>query len=338
MIRLLVVDDSIIVRRVFRTELERDPEIQVVATAPDPYVARDLILEHKPDVVVLDLEMPRMDGLTFLRKLMRYHPVPVVVVSSHTLEGSALALEALDAGAMEVLGKPAPQRPLGEVVDELRAKVKAAARADVRKRRRASTTPLPQRMAGAAPPPRLVVIGASTGGTTALAGLLAALPADAPPIMIVQHMPADFTRAFASRLDAESALTVREATDGDVLLPGIALVAPGGLHMLVRAPAGGRLLARVREGPLVNHHCPSADVLFRSAARELGAEALGVLLTGMGADGAQGLLALRNAGARTIAQDQASCVVYGMPKAAVDLGAACRVLSLEEIPAAILGA
>jgi len=335
MIRLLVVDDSLVVRKVFRTRLEQDADIHVVATAPDPYVARDLILEHQPDVVVLDLELPRMDGLTFLRKLMRYHPVPVVVVSSHTTAGSDLALEALEAGAVEVLGKPGPQHPLAEVVDELRAKIKAAAGASLGQRPRAATPVTDAAPREGTTAPEVVVGGASRGGTTALRTILAALPADAPPLLIVQHMPAGFTTTFASRLNGLAALEVREAQDGDKLRPGLALVAPGDRHLVVRALQDG-LVARVREGPLVNHHRPSVDVLFRSAARELGDRALGVLLTGMGSDGAQGLLALRRQGATTVAQDRVSSVVYGMPKAAVDLGAAEHVASPSRIPALIL--
>jgi two-component system chemotaxis response regulator CheB len=333
-VRVLVVDDSALVREVLTTELAHAEGIEVVGAAPDPFVARDLILERQPDVITLDLEMPRMDGLTFLRRIMRYRPTPVIVLSSLTPEGGALALEALAAGAVEVLCKPGGALSVGEVTATLAERVRDAARC------RPVATEEPARAVTVGPAlsrttDQVIAVGASTGGTVAIERLLAGLPPNAPGIVITQHMPPQFTKAFARRLKDQSALDVREAETGDAIVTGVALVAPGDRHLLVRRD-GARYVAEVKDGPRVNRHKPSVDVMFRAVARVAGSNAVGVLLTGMGADGAQGLLALREAGAPTIAQDEASCVVYGMPKAAVELGAAAKVLPLDRIAPEVL--
>ncbi|MFL5273593.1 MAG: chemotaxis response regulator protein-glutamate methylesterase [Anaeromyxobacteraceae bacterium] len=342
MTRVLVVDDSAVVRQIFARELARDPELEVVGSAPDPYVARDLIVQRKPDVLTLDLEMPRMDGITFLRKLMHYYPLPVVVVSSLTPAGGELALEALAAGAVDVMCKPGAAFTVGDMTAQLVEKVKSAAHVDL-KRRAAQLA----RGAGAAagPPPvaqaltrttnQVLAIGASTGGTVALEAILRRMPPNAPGTVVTQHMPEMFTRYFADRLNQVSKVEVREAADGDSVVPGVVLIAPGNKHMLLRR-SGARYCVSVRDGPRVNRHRPSVDVMFRSVAQCAGRNAVGVILTGMGGDGAQGLLEMRQAGARTIAQDEASCVVFGMPKVAIDLGAAEKVVPLDEMAAEIL--
>jgi len=341
--RVLVVDDSAVVRQIFSRELARDPELEVVGTAPDPYVARDLIVQKKPDVLTLDLEMPRMDGITFLRKLMHYYPLPVVVVSSLTPAGGELAMEALAAGAVDVMCKPGASFTVGDMAVQLAEKVKAAAHVNLKAR-------APTRLAGApAPAPpvaapaltrtthQILAIGASTGGTVALEGILRGFPPNAPGTLITQHMPEMFTRYFADRLNQIAQVEVREAVDGDSVVPGVALIAPGNKHMLLKR-SGARYLVSVRDGPRVNRHRPSVDVMFRSVAQCAGRNAVGVILTGMGGDGAQGLLEMRTAGARTFGQDEASCVVYGMPKVAADLGAVEQVVPLDRMTAEILGA
>jgi two-component system chemotaxis response regulator CheB len=333
---VLVVDDSAVVRSVFQQELSADPEIEVVGTAPDPFAARDLILERSPDVVTLDVEMPRMDGITFLHKIMRYRPTPVIVVSSLTPAGGALALEALAAGACDVMCKPGAAYSVGEMTADLIEKVKEAAAAGVRA---PAPLPPPDRPAGpralARTTLQVVAIGASTGGTVAIERILAALPSGAPGIVVTQHMPELFTRYFANRLRDQSGLDAREAQGGESVVPGTVLVAPGNRHMLLRR-SGARYVVELKDGPRVNRHRPSVDVLFRSVARAAGSNAIGVILTGMGGDGAQGLRAMREAGARTVAQDEASCVVYGMPKAAVELGAVERSLPLDRIAPELL--
>jgi len=334
-IRVLIVDDSDVVCRIFARELSRDPEIEVIGTAPDPYVARDKIVSLKPDVVTLDIEMPRMDGLTFLRKLMAHYPLPVVIVSSLTPRGGESALDAICAGAVEVLSKPGESYALGEMSAELIDKVKAAARVDVRKTEPVPKPPASQRLSMTKTSNKIVAMGASTGGTHALESVLSAMPANAPAILIVQHMPAYFTQAFADRLDGLCALEVREARDGDSVVPGRALIAPGNHHMLLRR-LGARYGVEVKKGPLVCRHRPSVDVLFKSVAQIAGPDSVGVLMTGMGVDGAEGLSQMRQRGARTIAQDQESCVVFGMPREAIDRGAAEKIVSLERIPQSIL--
>ncbi|MDX2149872.1 MAG: chemotaxis response regulator protein-glutamate methylesterase [Bryobacteraceae bacterium] len=339
-IRVLVVDDSAIVRRLLSEALSSEPDIEVVGTAPDPFVARDKILALEPDVVTLDIEMPRMDGITFLKKVMTHRPTPVIVISSLGQSGCHHALEALRHGAVEVLCKPGGPYSVGDFRTDLPNKVRAAAAARPRR------APAPEAAQPAAPSPapapphpvpapsaggrRLIAIGASTGGTEAIFQVLAALPATAPPIVIVQHIPAQFSRAFAARLDQHCRIRVREAMDGDTVGAGEALVAPGNFHMtLRRTPDGFRV--HVFDGERVCYQRPSVDVLFDSVAKQVGRDATGVLLTGMGSDGARGLLAMHQAGAHTIAQDEASCVVFGMPREAIRIGAASAILALDHI-------
>lgn len=337
MIRVLIVDDSAVVRQILRKELSKDPEIEVVDTAPDPFVARDRIVALQPDVITLDIEMPRMDGITFLRKLMKHHPIPVVIVSSLTGNRSELALEAIDCGAVDVMTKPGAAYTVGDLSVDLRESIKAAAVADLSRQRRAAET----RSAARAPRAlaqttnQILALGASTGGTIALSSLLQSMPANSPGTVITQHMPELFTRSFAERLDGESSMRVKEAADGDSVAPGVALLAPGNHHMLLRR-SGARYYVNLKEGPRVNRHRPSVDVMFRSVARVAGKNAIGVILTGMGGDGAQGLLEMKEAGAATLAQDEATCTVFGMPKVAIELGAADQVAPLDAIPGAVI--
>jgi two-component system chemotaxis response regulator CheB len=333
MIRVLVVDDSAVVRQILQAALSADPEIEVVGTAPDPFVARDLIVQRKPDVITLDVEMPRMDGITFLRKLMHYFPLPVIVVSSLTAEGSGLALDALASGAVEVMCKPGASFTVGDMGEELVEKVKIAARAKVRRIDRTGRVVASGALGRTTN--KVIAMGASTGGTVALEHILSRMPVDAPGIVIAQHMPAMFTKQFAARMNELSEMEVREAVDGDSVVPGVALIAPGDYHMLLKR-SGARYFVTVKSGPMVHRQRPAVEVLFRSVARAAGSNAVGVLLTGMGEDGAQGLLEMRQAGAFTLAQDEASCVVFGMPRAAIELGAAERVVSLDKIPAEVL--
>ncbi len=331
-IRVLIVDDSAVVRRLVRETLGADPELEVVGTAADPYEARDQIARLAPDVLTLDLEMPRMDGLTFLGLLMERRPLPVVIMSSLTARGSEFALEALRLGAVDVVAKPGGATPLSEIGVQLVAKVKAAARVSIRPAVRATAVAGRSPARGEAarrPDPRAaILLGASTGGVEALREVLTALPADLPGIAIVQHIPALFSKAFATRLDALCALEVREAVDGDRLLPGLALVAPGNYHLLLHW-TGSHHQVRLTGGPAVWHQRPAVDLLFKSAA-DTGNSShfLAGVLTGMGRDGAEGLLQLRKLGAMTFAQDEASSVVYGMPRAAQEIGAAQTVLPL----------
>jgi len=339
-VRVLIVDDSAMVRRIFTDELARDSEIEVVGAAPDPYVARDKIVALKPDVVTLDIEMPRMDGVTFLRKLMRHYPLPVIIVSSLTSRGGDLAMEALQAGAVDVMCKPGAAYSVGDMSVELIDKIKAAARVDIKARQsvvqaNATLAPKPITLAMTRTTNKVIAVGASTGGTEALAGLLRAMPATAPGIVIVQHMPEFFTRSFSERLNSLSAMEVKEAEDGDTVVPGKALVAPGNYHMLLRR-SGAMYYVEVKKGPLVSRHRPSVDVLFKSVARYAGRNAVGAILTGMGADGADGMKEMHDAGAATIAQDERSCIVFGMPKEAIARGGVDHVVSLDKIPAQIL--
>jgi two-component system chemotaxis response regulator CheB len=344
-IRVLVVDDSALMRQILCEILRQDPEIEVVGSAPNPYVAWEKIKSVQPDVLTLDVEMPRMDGLTFLENLMRVHPMPVVMVSSLTEKGCETTLRALELGAIDYVEKPKVDVASGTVRlgAEIIEKVKIAFHAKPRGRQRQATA---QRLA-ATPAKRpagtllkttthkVICIGASTGGTEALYEVLTALPADTPGIVIVQHMPAGFTRSFAERLDRACQIRVKEAEDGDRILQGHALLAPGGLHMAVQR-VGASHLVRVGPGQPVNRHCPSVDVLFRSAAHHLGRNALGVILTGMGNDGAAGLLEMRRAGARTIAEDESTCVVFGMPAEAIAKGAAEEVVPLHHVAGRII--
>ncbi|HZZ59189.1 MAG TPA: chemotaxis response regulator protein-glutamate methylesterase [Opitutaceae bacterium] len=332
-IRVLVVDDSALVRRLARETLQRDPDIEVVGVATDPYEARDRILQLKPDVLTLDLEMPRMDGLTFLTLLMERRPLPVVVMSSLSPRGSDFALEALRLGAVEVIGKPQGTYSFGDIGEELIAKVKAAAHANVSRRPvLAPAEPAGESAAAACDPRALILLGGSTGGVEAFRTVFSALPDTLPPIAIVQHIPALFSKNFSRRLDDSSAVQVKEAEDGDRLLPGTALVAPGGRHLLLRW-SGTHYVARLSDGPALWHQRPAVDLLLRSAAEAgAGARCIAGILTGMGRDGADGLLRLRQNGAATFAQDESSCVVYGMPRAACENGAAQSMLPLARIP------
>jgi two-component system chemotaxis response regulator CheB len=331
-IKVLIVDDSAIVRKIFSETLSNEPDIEVVGTAPDPFVARDKIVQKKPDVITLDIEMPRMDGLTFLRKLMHHYPLPVIIVSSLTPEGGKLALEALELGAVEVLSKPGSSYSVGDMAFQLKEKIRAAAM--VRRDRFRGTPPK-----GEAEPvgriltettQKVIAIGASTGGTEALKEILVHLPLNVPGLLIVQHMPAQFTKAFAERLNSLCQIEIREAKDGDSVVNGRALIAPGNFHMLLKR-SGAKYYVNVKDGPLVHHQRPAADVLFGSVAQYAGSNAIGVILTGMGADGAQGMLKMKETGSRTIAQDEESCVVFGMPKEAIKLGAVERIAPLDPL-------
>ncbi|WP_028314302.1 protein-glutamate methylesterase/protein-glutamine glutaminase [Desulfatibacillum aliphaticivorans] len=333
-IRVLVVDDSAVVRKIFTEALSKEPGIEVVGTAPDPYVARDKIVSLKPDVITLDVEMPRMDGITFLRKIMKYYPLPVIIVSSLTAKGGKMALEAMEIGAVEVLSKPGSSYSVGDMKQQLADKIRAAARVNVRAARpqAASASPVsrPATRALTETTNKVVAIGASTGGTEALKAVLTRFPVTMPGIVVVQHMPPNFTTAFAERLNGLCEIAVKEAEDGDAVLPGRALIAPGNFHMLLKR-SGARYYVNVKTGPMVCHQRPAVDVLFNSTAQYAGANAVGAILTGMGSDGAKGLLKMREAGARTLGQDEASCVVYGMPKEAWKAGAVEKQYPLDRI-------
>jgi len=351
-IRVLVIDDSASVRQAMTAILSADPQIEVIAAAADPIAAARYIQSELPDVITLDVEMPRMDGITFLRRLMSQCPVPVVMCSSLVEEGSETLLQALEAGAVDIILKP--KVGIADHIAEAHAQicetVKGAAAARLGARRLArSAAPAARLTADAVLPPptgkamsrtteMVVCIGASTGGTEALREVLEALPANAPGIVIVQHMPESFTRAFAKRLDGLCAVDVKEAQDGDTVMRGHVLIAPGGLRHTMLERQGARYHVSVREGPLVSRHRPSVDVLFRSAARNAGANAVGIIMTGMGDDGARGLLEMRQAGARTLAQDEASSIVFGMPKEAIGRGAAEKVVGLNAIARELLAA
>ena len=335
-IRVLVVDDSALMRKLLSEFLGSDPALEVIGTAPDPLIARDRIKQLSPDVLTLDVEMPRMDGLTALENLMRLRPMPVVMVSSLTERGAETTLQALELGAVDFVTKPKLDLEAGirQYADELIAKIKAAARARVRT--------IQRRTPAQAPPPRLlrtteriVAIGASTGGTEAIREVLERMPADAPAILIAQHIPAAFSAPFAARMDRVSAMRVAEASDGQQIVPGHAYIAPGDWHLEL-ARDGARYVCRLSQSAPENRHRPSVDVLFRSVARHAGVNAVGAILTGMGEDGARGLLDMRQAGARVLAQDEASSVVWGMPGAAVRLGAVEQVLPLPDIAAKLL--
>lgn len=334
-IRVLIVDDSATARAVLSDILTSDTSIEVIGTASDAFIARDKIVELKPDVICLDVEMPRMDGITFLKKLMHYMPLPVIMVSSLTQSGAKTTLEALEAGAVDFVPKPHSHIYDGkdEMRDELIAKVKAAAKAKVFKK--TLTAQVANQTSLAQTTNKIVAIGASTGGTEALKDVLMALPRNAPGMIIVQHMPANFTAQFAQRLNSLCNVEVREAKNGDSIIPGVALIAPGDYHMVVRR-SGARYYVEIGSGEKVSGHRPSADVLFHSVAKIAGTNAIGVILTGMGGDGAKGLLAMRNAGANTIGQDEASCVVYGMPKVAYEIGAVERQLPLHKVADGII--
>lgn len=339
-IRVLIVDDSALIRSLLSEILSADAAFEVVGTAQDPYVAREKIRQLKPDVLTLDVEMPRMDGLTFLENLMRLHPLPVLMVSTLTEQGAEVTLQALELGAVDFVTKPRLDIAAGlhEYAEELRDKLKAVAKS----RPRGRTGSAPVAVAQSASPrrslrttDRLIAIGASTGGTEAIKAVLERMPPDAPAIVITQHIPAMFSAPFAARMDRSSAMAVCEAQDGQLIVAGHAYIAPGNRHLTVER-SGARYYCRLNDAPPENRHRPSVDVLFRSAAESAGANVVGAILTGMGDDGARGLLALRNAGAHTLAQDEASSVVWGMPGSAVKLGAVERVLPLERVAEQLL--
>lgn len=350
-IKVLVVDDSAVVRQTLTAILNSDPKIEVIGTASDPIFAAKKISQEVPDVITLDVEMPRMDGLTFLKKMMSQHPLPVVIISSLTEKGTETGMKALEYGALEIITKP--QMNTKEFIEESRIRicdaVKAAAIAKIS--RRTSLTPItftvqPKYSADAILAPAndhsmikttdiVIAVGASTGGTEALRVFLEALPVDIPGIVIVQHMPENFTRSFAERLDSICRITVKEAQNGDTVTRGKALIAPGNHHMLLKR-SGAKYYVEITQGPLVNRHRPSVDVLFRSTARYAGKNAIGIIMTGMGDDGAHGLLEMKEAGAFTIAQDEQSCIVFGMPKEAIALNAAKKILPLDKIASAII--
>lgn len=352
-VQVMIVDDSAVVRQALTEALNADPGIEVLCAVADPLLAMERMKARWPEVIVLDVEMPRMDGLTFLRKIMSERPTPVVICSTLTEAGAATTLEALAAGAVSIVTKPklGLRRFIEDASADLATSVKAAAQANVNKLKPA---PRPDTPRNAAPKltadailapngpralqqttERIVTIGTSTGGTQALEQVLTRLPRVSPGVAVVQHMPEKFTAAFASRLNQLCEIEVREARHGERLLPGVALIAPGGKHMMLKR-SGAYYYMEVVDGPLVNRHRPSVDVLFRSAAKCAGANALGIIMTGMGDDGARGLKEMRDAGASTIAQDESSCVVFGMPKEAIRMGAAQRVLPLHDLPRCML--
>jgi len=337
-IRVLIVDDSALMRQMLSSILSSDPAIEVVGTAPDPLVAREKIKALNPDVITLDVEMPRMDGLAFLEKLMTLRPMPVVMVSSLTERGAEVTMKAMELGAVDVFCKPADASALASYARELTDKVKGAANARVRSlgdRPRPAGAPKLSVTTLYKSTDRLVAIGSSTGGVEALRDIVLALPADAPPIVVTQHIPPKFSASFAERLNGLAHVRVKEAQDGDRIVAGHVFIAPGDKHMTVRR-SGAALITHVYDGPLVTGHKPSVDVLFHSVAEACGAKSVGVILTGMGRDGADGMLAMRKAGASTIGEDEASCVVYGMPKAAKELGGVEKELPLSRIAEEIL--
>ncbi len=342
MIRVLVVDDSALVRKLLTEELSAYDDIEVVGTAVDPYVAREKIIALKPDVITLDVEMPRMDGLSFLVKLMKHYPVPVIIVSSLTPKNSDAAIRALSLGAVDVIAKPGSAMSVPDISRQLVQSIRAASRAKLVKRTApVADAPVFTRaspaLAGLAMTHKVVALGASTGGTQALEAVLTRLPPAMPGIVICQHMPEKFTASFAQRLNNVCAIEVREAKDGDAVVPGVALIAPGNFHMMLTL-SGAQYQVRVKDGPQVHHQRPAVDVLFSSVAKYAGRNAVGAIFTGMGTDGAKGLLQMRDAGAHTIAQDEASCVVFGMPKEAIKVGAAVEVLPLDQIAGALQAA
>jgi len=336
--RVLIIDDSAVVRRQLTEQLSRQPGIEVVGSAPDPYAGRDMIVELEPDALTLDIEMPRMDGLTFLRKLMKFHPMPVVVVSSVTPKGCDTAVACLEAGAIAVLAKPSQAYSIGDFSTELGALLRDAKNVTLSKRITSPVDSGRERLAGAArieTTNKIIAIGASTGGTDAIARVLAPLPARSPGIVTALHMPPGFTNSFAKRLDDMCQIEVREAQDRDAVVNGLALIAPGDKHLKLERD-GARYIVRVVDGPRVLRHRPSVEVLFESVAESAGANAMGAILTGMGDDGGGGLKAMRDAGAYTVAQDENTCVVFGMPKVAISKGGVCDVLPLDDIPPRML--
>lgn len=337
-IKVLIVDDSALVRKILTEELSMDSSIEIVGTAPDPIVARDRIVQLSPDVLILDVEMPRMDGLTFLEKLMKHHPMPVIILSSLAKNGGDVAVRALELGAAEVMAKPGTSYSVKDVSLHLADRIKAVAGirhfkvdGDIHESPVSHTSG----KAMLKTTNKVIAIGASTGGTEAIRKILVRLPANMPPILIVQHMPEFFTRSFAERLDTLCQLHVKEAEDNELLAPGKVLIAPGNSHMVLKR-SGAVYFVEIKDGPLVYHQRPSVEVMFSSVARYAGRNSIGILLTGMGKDGAGGLLEMKKAGAETIAQDEKSSIVYGMPKEAANIGAAMKILPLDIIHEALL--
>jgi two-component system chemotaxis response regulator CheB len=336
-VRVLVIDDSALMRQLLSALLSEDPEIEIVGAAQDALVARDMIKALDPDVITLDVEMPRMDGLTFLRKIMTLRPMPVVMISTLTQAGTEVTLEALEAGAVDFVAKPTNSvgPAMAALAQELRSKVKAAAGTRVRARPELPKARLPQRQSLNRQTNKILLIGASTGGVEALKTLLMDMPADCPPTLVTQHMPERFTAAFAGRLNRECPMTVCEAVDKQRIQPGCVYIAPGAHHLEISRD-GLAYICRLNDGPPVSGHRPSVDVLFRSAARVVGAKAIGVILTGMGKDGADGLLEMRKAGASTLGQDEASSLIYGMPRVAFERGGVERQFPLNDMAGAIV--
>ncbi len=340
MIKVLIVDDSAIVRKILTKELSGYKDIEIIGTAVDPYMARDKIVKLKPDVITLDLEMPRMDGLSFLAKLMKHYPMPVVVVSSLTPRNSENALRALDLGAVEVLCKPGSAYSTLDISLNLVRAIRAAASARINKyqdRSRPLVEKIQLNKLLVQTTHKVIAIGASTGGTKAIEAVLSIMPATSPGMVIVQHMPENFTKAFANRLNEICQMQVREACDNDRVVPGVALIAPGNHHMVLHR-SGALYLIKLKDGPRVHYQRPSVDVLFQSVAKNAGRNAVGVLLTGMGADGAKGMLSMKESGAYTMAQDEDTSVVFGMPKEAIKLGAADKIVPLHRVPQEIINA
>ena len=334
MVKVLVVDDSAVVRRIITEELSKCEDIEVVGSAIDPYMAREKIAKLRPDVITLDIEMPRMDGLSFLEKLMTHYPMPVVVVSSLAPENSENAMRALSLGAIEIVSKPGSQFSAPDVKNALARSIRTASKARVfahKKEIKREAVNVPHSLETTH---KIIAIGASTGGTQAIEKVLTEFPVNSPGTIVVQHMPAGFTNSFAQRLNQVCKIQVREAKNGDIVAPGVVLIAPGNQHMLLKR-SGASYSVVVKDGPAVHYQRPSVDVMFQSVAQNAGKNAIGVILTGMGADGARGMQMMHDTGSHTIAQNEESCVVYGMPKEAVKLGAADEVLHLSQIPQAI---
>lgn len=344
-IRVLIIDDSALVRKLLTTGLSRDPHIEVIGAARDPFAARDILKKEHPDVITLDVEMPGMDGVTFLKQYMPVQPIPTVIVSSLTEQGKQITLDALEAGAVDVVLKPKVGLVDGipVLMGDLVERIKAAALVDVSRYARlklpahSRPTPITETFLGRTTD-QVIAIGASAGGVGALDRIIPMFPPAAPGIVIVQHMPAGFTSSFAARLNSMSAIQVKEAEEGDRIRPGLALMGPGGDRHIEVYRSGGEYRVQLRKGEKVSGHCPSVDALFKSVARQVGNNAAAALLTGMGADGAEGLLAIRRAGGRTFAQNEETCVVFGMPRVAWEKGGAEALLALDDIPARLLHA
>lgn len=338
-IKVFVVDDSAFVRRIFLENLSKDPEIEVVGTASDPYAARDSIVELNPDIVLLDIEMPRMDGITFLAKIMKYFPKKVIIVSSLAEKGGEVALKAIELGALGVIAKPSTSYSVEEMTDQLIDKIKEVNSIPLNKRHTPrnldETVPIVKSKSLIKTTNKIIAIGASTGGTEAIQYILQRMPSNCPPIIIVQHMPIHFTKAFADRLNSICEIKVKEAENREIIAPGKALIAPGNLHMEL-SRSGAVYNVKLTEAPMVHHQRPAVDVLFNSTAVYAGRNAIGVLLTGMGKDGAQGLLHMKNSGSTTLAQDEKSCIVFGMPKEAIEIGAVQKIVPLHHMAQEIL--